>query len=391
MKRLAAWTVLALAVVAILGIAREPPFWKRYAMSMMHGGSDLPLSFYQPRERVQGGNLPAAPRVAPALESLDPVALQQAADYAAAHSSRALIVTRHGHIVFERYWQGARFDSMVVSDSFARTLAALLTGIALGERRIGWPDEPIRQFIPEWKDDPRGAITVRNLVQTSSGLAEGGSLSNPWSAAARERFGANLPVTLLESPLVTAPGQADSDRAADSQLLALVIGRAAKERYSQYLSEALWRKIGAGDAWLWLDRDGGTAHADCCLITRLADLVRVGELLVNDGRYEGDEIVPPGWVHQMLTPAPGSVRPGASLSLITGASEPFAARDLFMVAGDGHLMWLVPSMHLVILRSGPAPAGDRAHIPNLIIRGARDYVPAQGRPGTDLSTLVPNH
>jgi hypothetical protein len=74
-------------------------------------------------------------------------------------------------------------------------------------------------------------------------------------------------------------------------------------------------------------------------------------------------------------------------------AESFAAPDLFMVEAAGHRMWLVPSMELVILRTGPAlgSAWDDSRIPNLIIRGARDYVPPQARPGVDLRSLVPNH
>jgi hypothetical protein len=77
-------------------------------------------------------------------------------------------------------------------------------------------------------------------------------------------------------------------------------------------------------------------------------------------------------------------------------SEPYAARDVFLVGGaGGNRLWLVPSLQIAILCTG-APAGrdaawDDARIPNLIIRGARDYVPAPVQPGTDISALVPGH
>ncbi len=397
MNRLAQWAAVAVAVVAMMAIAREPEFWKRYGSALVTGGSGLPLSLYEPRERVEGGNMPPAPRVAPALESLDPASLQQAADYAANNDSRALIVTRHGHIVFERYWHGTDFNTLDDSQAFARTLAALLTGIAIGDRKIGWPDEPIGNFIPEWRADPRGAITIRNLLQMSSGLAQAGSPSNPLSAGARARFGPDSLSWVLQQPLASRPGETWADQPADSQLLALVIERAAKERYSQYLSEALWRKIGAADAWLWLDRPGGTAHADCCLLARQGDWIRVGELLANNGRYQGDEIMPPGWVAQMLGPTKGNSTYGSYVKVSAGKTvgEPYAASDAFLVEGRGYRLWIVPSMQLVIFRAGPAtrgaPAWDDARIPNLIIRGARDYVPPQARPGVNLKNLVPNH
>jgi CubicO group peptidase (beta-lactamase class C family) len=173
----------------------------------------------------------------------------------------------------------------------------------------------------------------------------------------------------------------------------MALERAAKERYAQYLSDALWRRLGAADAWLWVDRAGGMAHADCCLIARQGDWVRLGELLAEGGRFEGDEVVAPKWVALMLTPAKGHSSYGSGLKLKAGkSSEAYALPDVFAVEGRGNRMWLVPSMSLVILRTGGTLGGDwdDARIPNLIIRGARDYVPPAPRPG-DLRSLVPNH
>lgn len=394
MKRLSLWAAAAAAVACLLIVARQPEYWKRYVGSLLHGGTDLPLSFYEPRELVEGGNMPPAPRVAPAVESLDAAALQAAADYAAGFDSHALIVTRHGHIVFERYWHGTDFNTVEDSQSFVRTLTALLTGIAIGDRRIAWPDEPIGYILPEWSHDPRGTITVRNLLQMSSGLQPAGGSINPWGTGARERFGPDIAGLHLRQSLTGRPGESWADQPADAQLLALVIERATRQRFAQYLSVALWRKLGAADAWLWLDRSGGTAHADCCLLARQGDWVRVGELLAHNGRYQGDEIVAPGWVGNMLAPSKGNPRYGSFLKVTAGqGAEGFAAPDVFMVEGTGQRMWLVPSMSLVILRTGPAlRAGwDDSRIPNLIIRGARDYVPAHARPGVDVRGLVPNH
>ena len=90
-----------------------------------------------PRELLAGGNEPPAPRVAPELESLDRGALQAAADYAGEHGSRALIVSRHDHIVFERYWQGSGFDTLADAQSFTPLLAALAAGVAISHRQIG--------------------------------------------------------------------------------------------------------------------------------------------------------------------------------------------------------------------------------------------------------------
>src|SRR5690606_9686863 len=110
-----------------------------------------------------------------------------------------------------------------------------------------------------------------------------------------------------------------------------------------------------------------------------------------------------GWVRTMLTPARSNPRFGYQVWLGEpfqageGASEPYAAGDTFVLRGNGKTrLWIVPSMGLTILRVGANneidPDWDDSRIPNLIIRGASDYVPAApARGAQDISTLVPNH
>jgi CubicO group peptidase (beta-lactamase class C family) len=375
--------VSALALLVLAGAA----LWRKPLMRLVLRGGEA--STYEPRELVSGSNEPPAPRVAPELEQLDRTALEAAAAYAGEHRSRALIVSRHDHIVFERYWQGTSFDTPADAQSFTRLLAALTAGVAISHRLIGWPDEPVGAFLTEWSNDPRGAITVRNLMQMSSGLAppKDGSYARDLAADA------------LAAPLASAPGTVRVEQWTDPQLLALVIERATRQRYASYVSQALWRRIGAADAWLWLDRKNGEAHADCCMIARQGDWIRVGELLLREGNYRGDELIRPGWITVMRTPARADPDYGAYMRLGARAprgEESYVAHDIFVVEGKGgNRLWLVPSLGMAILCTGPAAGRDAgwrdSQIPNLIIRGARDFVPAAAHPGGDVSALVPNH
>jgi CubicO group peptidase (beta-lactamase class C family) len=367
---------LAVVGVALLALALGALLWTRYLAP-------------PPRERVAGGNEPPAPRVTPETELLDPKGLEAAARYAGEHRSLALIVSRHDHIVFERYWQGTGFDTPADAQSFTSLLAALAAGAAFSHRLIAWPDEPVGAFISEWSHDARGEITVRNLMQMSSGLARAADGATPHDITA----------ALLRTPLAATPGVKRLDQASDPQLLALVIERANRQRYASYLSQALWRRIGAADAWLQLDHPGGTAHADCCMLAHQGDWIRVGQLLLRDGNYRGDEVMRPGWITLMRAPALSDPRYGAYVRVgwTTGpGQEALAARDVFAVEGQGgNRLWLVPSLQIAILCTGPAAgrdaAWDDARLPNLVIRAARDYLPPAARPGAEVSALVPGH
>jgi CubicO group peptidase (beta-lactamase class C family) len=311
-------------------IAKDPQYWHRRLILALHGGSELPQSFYSPRATVDGGNQPPAPRENPATENLDIASLQAAADYAESQQSRALIVTRHGYIVFEKYWQGASLDTVVESPGLGRVVAALAAGAAISERKIGWDGEAVGDVIPAWSKDPRGAMTVRNVLQGD-----------------------------------------------DPDLLAYVVQSATGKPYAQYVSQAIWRRIGAGDASIWLGSPGGYPHADAGFFARQGDWLRVAELLLQKGNYQGDEVIVPQWVPRL---------PQSSKSS-------YVTDDVFVVEGGANRMWLVPAMQIAILRTGSqsGPDWDDGRIPNLIIRGARDFVPPAARPGADLRQLVPNH
>ena len=148
--------------------------------------------------------------------------------------------------MFEHYWRGTNFDTVADAQAFTRLLPALAIGVAVSHRLIGWPDEPVGTFISEWHGDARGAITVRNLLQSASGLA--GPAALPPDTPLRPRAARAAPERAARHPALDQP--------ADPQLLALVLERASKERFAAYVSRVLWRRIGAADAWLWLDQPG---------------------------------------------------------------------------------------------------------------------------------------
>lgn len=397
-RRLALIGVGVLVAAALGVIATAPLFWGRYLGSLVQPGALAP-AWYEPRERVAGGNQPLAPRVSPESESLDPRSLEAAAAYAAAGDARALIVARHDYVVFERYWHGTSFDTLADAKGFTRVLAALAVGAALSHRRLGWPDQPIGYFIGPWRHDPRGGITVRDLLQMSSGLAAPAASRSPWSDAMRARFGTDVAQAALGEALLGQPGSTWEPQSADPQLLALVLEQATGERYASYLSQALWGRIGAADAWLWLDRPGGAAHADCCMLARQGDWIRVAELMLHDGNYRGAEVIHPGWVRLMRTPAHSNADYGMYVRLgahVPPGSEPYAAADTCLVdGGGGNRLWLVPSMQIAVLRMGGMPRGVRvqeeARLPNLVVTGARDFVPRVAHPGADISAIVPGH
>jgi hypothetical protein len=188
---------------------------------------------------------------------------------------------------------------------------------------------------------------------------------NPWSAAAKRKFS-----------LAAAPGILLQD--ADGDVVSTV-------------SQRLWLPLQAADAWLW-GRDDGALRVDCCVVARLDDWLRVADLLLQQGSYQGERIVSPDWIRALLNAdAQGQRHPVwlAAQRPWVGA-EPPAAREVFWfdLAPDLRL-WLVPRRALAVLHwTADASAHDTLRL-NVVLRGLTDQAPAVS--GADLSDLVPGH
>jgi hypothetical protein len=167
-----------------------------------------------------------------------------------------------------------------------------------------------------------------------------------------------------------------------SQLTALIV-KVSGLGYPQFLSRNLWQPLNAAPA-----QCSGT-----WIQARPVDWLRVAELLLHDGRFEGTQVVPPDWVKRLRPAADGVERPGTGIYRrpVTPGSEAFASDDTFFLRGPGGTrLWLVPRLDLTILRFSSSEAGlpDETRLPNAVIRALRDRPPSTG---VNLRELVPNH
>lgn len=340
---------------------------------------------YQPAEPVRGGRgRPFAPAPAGAI---DPAALDRAEAYAQAQGSFAFIVARDGRIVRERYWDKFGADSRFSTASMHKTVLALAFGPAVARGLIAL-DQPVSRYLPEWRSDPRGAITIRQLLSMSGGL-EAPFGPSPEALGMRLMFGTDIRAAALEAPQVRPEGQEFAYANVSTQLAGEALTRALGQRYSAWLSRAVWAPIGADDAALWLDRRGGSPHYFCCLQASARDWVRVGELIRNRGRSGGRQVVPADWIAQMAAPSPLNPNYGLQLwrgspyvaerryarsaALVVKAAAPFAADDvLFLDGAGGQRVYVVPSAGLTIVRIGkPSATWDDSAMPNMILAGLK--------------------
>jgi CubicO group peptidase (beta-lactamase class C family) len=295
---------------------------------------------------------PPRPKVSPEEAGIDPAGLAAAVEYAGARRTRALLVARGGHLVFEKYWDATTLDSEVELTGFTPVLSALAIGTAMNDKLIAGIDLPVSFYLPETGGD-RGTVTLRQLLARQS----------------------------------PAP-----DAAADADQLARVLEKVTGQTYDLVIRERLWKPLGAGTFSLAKARqpDGReSVRADCCLRARLGDWMRIGELLANDGVFDANEFAPPRFVTTMLTPT----HRDSPVGYFTHVDGTFATRDVARLESPGgQRLWLVPSLKLVILRVGADPGGDwdEAMIPDSIIRGTSGWQPSRTIDRNDPKSYAPH-
>ena len=349
------------------------------------------LSHYDPLEVVPG----ATPKPLPVDKSpaISAEALTAAAAYAGANNSSAFIVIHKGKLVAAHYFGATTAATGIVSKSLAKPITALAIGRAIALGKIKSLDQPVSDFIPEWRGTPKAAMLIRHILDMRSGLlAQGQSVEpmNMWSRAYLHPF--HEKIILEDYPLTDAPGSIYEYSNATSELVALVIERATGRRYAEFIGTEVLKPIGAAGGKVWINRPGGLAHSGCCALLPAESYARMAILVAQDGKWAGKQLLPRGYVTAMKTPT--AQNPHYGLGLWIGGryierrgfanpnrplpkvlhSEPYLSDDVVMFDGNSNqIVYIVPSQQLVVLRTGDGPPRqpewDNARLINTILAG----------------------
>jgi CubicO group peptidase (beta-lactamase class C family) len=334
---------------------------------------------------------PDGDRVAskPLPDYINKQALDAAADFAFdrkthGHPSQitlSLLVVHKGDIILERYAPGVDVTTRTRTWSTAKSIAGTLIGIAAGEGKLALDAPlPFKNWGPgnaAAASDPRTKITLRNVLNMSSGLYP---IDNAQASITGSRLsyfaGASSVAGALDRGLVREPGTTYDYENYDTLLgvyaLKTVIGDAQK--YLEFPRTALFDQIGMRNTVAGVDRFGDYILSSQ-IYTNARDLARLGLLYLNEGVWNGKRILPESWIRFSRTPAPAT-----------------ASRGRFY----GGQFWLVPDDRTDLPQDAYTTNGNRGQytmiIPSydlIIVRRGEDWLPgAHGFPNWDLAREV---
>jgi len=220
------------------------------------------------------------------------------------YKSLAFLVFKNDSLLYEEYWDEGAKGSITNSFSMAKTFVSVLVGIAIGEGKIKNVDEPVGDFIPEYKIGLNAKLTVKHLLTMSSGIDFDEDYVSPFAYPAKAYYGTDIRKLTMQYKLTEEPGKVFKYLSGNTELLAFVLEKATGMSISEYASQKLWIPIGASKAAFWsLDHNDGAEKAYCCFNSNARDFARIGALYMHNGNWNGKQIVPEAYVQKSIIPA----------------------------------------------------------------------------------------
>lgn len=328
-----------------------------YGIGAIIAQPTLASDFYYPSER-------AWEVISPTAAGAKEPELQQALAFAQQKKSKGVVVLHRGRILAEEYWDGWTQTKPHPAYSASKSFVSTLVGIAIEQGKIKSLDQPVADILPEWKGKPRyEKISIKHLLSMSAGL-EGGKRNFFRGLLARDerRFAMNLPI---DAP----PGTVWEYHNSAYRLFFPLLEEATEENLQEYSEQKLFEPLGMRHT-KWLSKRFNR-NQYTFLETTPRDAARFGLFILRKGKWQDKQLVPKDWVEQATTPANPKLNPSYGyLWWLNGGSfhyRPLRAKrrgpifpgcpdDAFAAIGkDSQVIYIVPSLDLVVTRFGDAP------------------------------------
>jgi CubicO group peptidase (beta-lactamase class C family) len=255
-------------------------------------------------------------------------------DYIARNPATGLLIARGDTILVERYQYARNDRHRFTSFSMAKTVTAMLIGVAIAEGHIRSVDDLAAAYVPALADTEYGRTSLRHLLQMSSGVHFSENYSGADDASrlfietvfqdGAGGVAAVKPYNQRDWPT----GTMFSYASVETQVLGLVLRSAVGRPVADYLHEKIWEPMGAEADATWLIDRTGQEVTFCCLNAVLRDYARLGLLLAHDGSWRGRQLIPAAWIGDATRVRDDQphLRPGTARRFI----------------GYGYQVWILP-------------------------------------------------
>jgi CubicO group peptidase (beta-lactamase class C family) len=279
-------------------------------------------------------------------------------------STVGLLLIKNDAIQNEKYWDGYSDSSLSGSFSMAKSITSLLIGVAIKEGKITSVQQPVSDFLPEFKVGEKAAVKIIDLLTMSSGSDWDESYINPLSVTTALYYGSDVYTTATSVNIIHRPGTLHSYKSGDTQLLGLILEKATGKSLSDYAAEKIWQPLGAQHPALWsVDHENGHEKAYCCFNSNTRDFARIGKLMLDSGKVNGQPLIDSQYYAQSIKACGipdvnGKACDYYGLQWWIDPEHP----DIFYARGIlGQYIIVIPSKKEIIVRLGKKTSPIRVH------------------------------
>ncbi|MFC3160259.1 CubicO group peptidase, beta-lactamase class C family [Chryseobacterium arachidis] len=272
----------------------------------------------------------------------------------------AFVVIKNGKILHEQYWDGYNQRSPTNSFSMAKAVTVMLLGKALEEGKIKNIDEKLSDFYPDFRAKEFGRdVTLKNLAQMEAGLDWNEDYNNPFLPNAKAYYGKSLVKATFSRDFKEQPGERFEYQSGSTQLLGFALRKALDQTLSSYLSEKFWIPLGMEQNAKWSTDDNGMEKTYCCIHSNARDFAKLGQLFLDDGKVDDQQILNLDFINQMRTPTEKS-KDIYGMGFWINNDNPI--KHYYFLGLQGQYIIMVPEYNMVIVRTGSYannPKNDR--------------------------------
>jgi CubicO group peptidase (beta-lactamase class C family) len=218
------------------------------------------------------------------------------------NKTTAFLIIRKDTILYEKYFGDYQHSTLHTSFSVAKSFVSALVGIAIAEGKIKSVQEPITNYL-EFENEGFNKITIEHLLDMRSGIEFNEGYYNPFGHVAKYYYGKSLRNYVKDLKVESAPGKSFNYISVNTQLLAFIVEKATGKPINEYLTEKIWKPLHMEYSATWsIDSEKDAAiKAFCCLNATARDFAKFGRLYLNNGNWNGQQIVPIDWVEKSTT------------------------------------------------------------------------------------------
>lgn len=215
----------------------------------------------------------------------------------------AYLIIKDSTLFFEQYWEEYSPKSHSNSFSMAKSIVSLAIGAAINDGFITSADQPVSDFYPDFQEYNGKPLTLRHLLTMSAGVDFDEAYSSPFSPTTQLYYGNDLQKITFGMKQIEEPGVHFIYQSGVTQLLSFIVEKATGENISSYVSRKFWTPMQAEEDALWsLDKKGGIEKAYCCFNSNARDFARFGQLILNNGNWNGRQLISDSYLKEATTP-----------------------------------------------------------------------------------------